>query len=57
MTKAQLARLKKDDLVALVVTLKEELAAATPDPNDTRAKQVLAAVFGGLLVALVTLGG
>jgi hypothetical protein len=56
-TNAALARLKKDDLVQLVRTLEADLKAAKPNPTDTLAKQLLAAVFGGVLTALVTLGG
>ncbi len=56
MTNAALARLKKDDLVKLVRTLEADLDAATPNRNEERARQVLAAVFGGVLTALVLAG-
>ena len=56
MTNAALARLTKDDLVQLVRKLEADLKAATPNRNDERARQVLAAVFGGVLTALVFAG-
>jgi hypothetical protein len=55
-TTTQLKRLRKDDLVELVRTLAADLKAATPNRNDERARHLLAAVFGGVLTALVFSG-